>query len=99
MSLIQEQKQLTFEDICPTWSQAIQDGKTREFLHIMNPNYCILGGASGWNGKYMGNCSECYQFSAEFPNYFDGWVTDNQFHFYVNDEQKFEVKKAEFVKH
>jgi len=65
----QEQKQLTFEDICPIWARRINawlglpPNARGKFLNTLNSDCqnCFLGEAWGWESLW-GDCPECQEF-------------------------------------
>ena len=79
MSTIQEQKkkQLTFEEICPEWSQAIQYYRKQDWtgelgkLNIASHKCCIIGEAHGFDRNYIFRdrpeyCKDCDDFAILF---------------------------------
>lgn len=74
--LIQKQL-LTFEDICPEWSQYIKTGKVLNTtaMDIHEPRKCVVGEAHKGDDRYYYNneknihyCSECRDLARWFPN-------------------------------
>jgi|SoiMethySBSTD1v2_1073268.scaffolds.fasta_scaffold2170017_1 hypothetical protein len=47
---------LSFEEICPTWSNKLKSDLNRDDLHalIRKPEMCIVGEAWGYNSRYLG---------------------------------------------
>jgi hypothetical protein len=47
---------LTFEDICPTWSNKLKAGLDLDDLHILirKPEMCVVGEAWGHTSRYLG---------------------------------------------
>lgn len=47
---------LTFEQICPTWSNKLRVGLNEADIHILThkPNTCIVGEAWGYTSRYQG---------------------------------------------
>ena len=47
---------LTFEDICPTWSNKLNADLDKSDLHILTrkPEMCIVGEAWGYTSRYLG---------------------------------------------
>ncbi len=74
---IQKKKQLTFEEICPEWSEALPEViHTHMFwkhgkLDIADSRYCVVGEAHGFTNEYWQPtskkyCQECDEFSSDF---------------------------------
>ena len=49
---VQEQKQLTFADICPQWDKKLR-GWRNSHLDMRNARTCIVGEAWDFNGDYF----------------------------------------------
>ena len=66
--LVQIKKQLTFEQICPLWSQYLSNplGGHHPRLCIDDSKYCIVGEAHGWHSNTEHRCMECRKFSFDF---------------------------------
>jgi hypothetical protein len=47
---------LTFEEICPTWSNKLKADLDKDDLHILarKPEMCIVGEAWGYTSRYLG---------------------------------------------
>lgn len=47
---------LTFEQICPTWSNKLKAELDKDALHILarKPEMCIVGEAWGYTSRYLG---------------------------------------------
>jgi ATP-dependent RNA circularization protein (DNA/RNA ligase family) len=47
---------LTFEEICPIWSNRLKDDLDKDDLHILvrKPESCIVGEAWGNTSRYLG---------------------------------------------
>ena len=47
---------LTFEEICPTWSNKIKADLDKDDLHtlIRKPELCVVGEAWGYTSRYLG---------------------------------------------
>jgi len=98
--LLQEKKTLTFEEICPKWTQRLinmtQQEREEYGLKLIGCSVCFVGEAHG--GNQYGGCEEClnfcgfqagglcYQFSA------NNWYKPM-------DWEEFEQTKQAFVKH
>jgi hypothetical protein len=66
---------LTFEEICPTWSDKLKANLDKDELHalIRKPEMCIVGEAWGYTSKYLGykavylipfiGCWKCIKYS------------------------------------
>lgn len=102
-SLEQVKKQVSFEELCPKWSRAIQSGILANGLDG-GFSHCIVGEANGFIGPY--NCSECNVHATGLVNwdggsgaisigvgYNDAWKITK-----INHEQ-FEQRKEAFMKH
>ena len=66
--LIQLKKQLTFEEICPQWTQKLHDA---DLSFIGDFRHCIVGEAHGFNPDYSYSsinsfCQECFDYSFDF---------------------------------
>lgn len=75
MSIIQTQvkKQLTFEQICPKWSQMIKSNlKERPHgIAIYSPAHCIVGEAYGFSDRYVSGeyrCEQCRDMSMKLAD-------------------------------
>ena len=49
---LKQKQRLTFDDICPLWSEEIKSGNRNLFLNIGEPCRCIVGEAQKFNGSY-----------------------------------------------
>jgi hypothetical protein len=87
---------LSFEEICPQWSLALQLGYSNNSnLDIQDAKNCIVGEAHGFRNRGL-RCSKCWEYSQSFTFCTYG----NKMHKYiVTDGQRFEDLKFEFVSH
>jgi hypothetical protein len=87
---------ISFEEICPQWSLALQIGYTNNpDLDIHNARHCIVGEAHGFRNMAL-RCSKCWEYSQSFTF----CVYGNKMHKYViTDNQRFEDLKFDFVSH
>lgn len=105
MSLKQETKGLTFEEICPQWSRRIagydgtNDEQTNEITRdLMHQNSCFVGEANGFKKGWF-DCPDCREFGGYLgPNALCAEFTKASIYkiFNWND---FNRKKEAFVKH
>jgi hypothetical protein len=61
--IIQEKKQLTFEDIAPLWYQYLTGGKKSRVLEMGDYQYCVVGESHGFK---TADCFECHKFGLYF---------------------------------
>ena len=75
--LITVKKQMSFEDICPRWSNIIhklsRTTKTRfrkesKVIDIMSAKICVVGEAFGFDDTYWANCGRCRNYSTRFSD-------------------------------
>ncbi len=87
---------LSFEEICPQWSLALQLGYSNNSnLDIQDAKNCIVGEAHGFRNRGL-RCSKCWEYSQSFTFCTYG----NKTHKYiVIDSRRFEDMKFEFVSH
>jgi hypothetical protein len=87
---------LSFEEICPQWSLALQLGYSGNLnLDIKDAKHCIVGEAHGFRNRGL-RCSKCWEYSQSFTFCTYG----NKMHKYiVTDNQRFEDLKSNFVSH
>lgn len=87
---------LSFEEICPQWSLALQLGYSGNLnLDIKDAKHCIVGEAHGFRNRGL-RCPKCWEYSQSFTFCTYG----NKMHKYiVTDNQRFEDLKFDFVSH
>ena len=87
---------LSFEEICPQWSLALQLGYSDNInLDIKDAKNCIVGEAHGFRNRGL-RCSKCWEYSQSFTFCTYG----NKMHKYiVTDSRRFEDLKFDFVSH
>lgn len=87
---------LSFEEICPQWSLALQLGYTNNpDLDIQDGKKCIVGEAHGFRNRSL-RCSKCWEYSQSFTFCTYG----NKMHKYIiTDNRRFEDLKFDFVSH
>ena len=70
-------KQMSFEDICPRWSQVIHKiSKTNKTIFKMEHKMidigvaltCVVGEAHGFNDAYWEDCGRCRNYSGKFAS-------------------------------
>jgi len=91
--LLQEKKTLTFEEICPKWSQRISEGTPIESSELTDSRFCIVGEAWGGSDEYRVQCPQCNRFSG-FGNV-EGLCGPLRF----GEYEIFEQRKEKFVNH
>lgn len=87
---------LSFEKICPQWSQALRLGYSNNSnLDIQDAKNCIVGEAHGFKNRGL-RCSKCWEYSQSFTFCTYG----NKMHKYiVTNNRRFEDLKLDFVSH
>lgn len=111
--LEQKKKQVTFEELCPQWSEAIRTGRLLPGLGASTTS-CIVGEAHGFDARYSyagdGFCGECWNMSTKLVNsskyatisleaYLDQYSI---LHYHVDlniKHEQLEVGKERFMKH
>jgi hypothetical protein len=100
--LIQQKKQVTFEQLCPQWTEAIQKGHTFGNLGYMY-GCCIVGEAHGfsqcynWDEEY--SCQECRRHATGLVNGMPGasiYVIGSKLRI---NHKRFEERKEKFMQH
>ena len=98
-----QKKQLTFEEICPTWSLRISHWEEQNLEQVekdlSSSADCVVGEAWGNTRGYFNNgatikpnmCNECTKFAL-----YDGGLCGP---IETGDWKKFEIRKEAFVKH
>lgn len=103
--LIQKKKEITFEELCPRWTQAINMKWIIPGLDVSHDK-CIVGEAHGFHPYYAYGddeefCQYCHDISVRMVNLGGGapvQLFDERDDVYV-DHEKLEVYKKSFMKH
>ena len=99
--LKQTRKIISFEELCPKWTKAVQKGAMTEGIGA-DFKHCIIGEAYGFKDT---ECEECQSHAAELVNYDIGQTMHPSITIRFRDKQMtinhelFEKRKERFINH